>query len=107
MKRLRQTNMSSRRMEYWHSLVLIDLRLSIVEDVRAWNFRESEENMNYKQKGTYRPVVKDDKKITKRERRLGRVVEMKQVNYTQKEWRAKKRREAEARKAGKGGKHES
>ena len=57
--------------------------------------------MKYKQKGKFRPVAKDDKKITKRERRLGRVVVEKQVNYTQKEWRAKKYKEAEIRKGGK------
>lgn len=54
--------------------------------------------MKFIKAGTYRPVNKDDKKITKRERRLGRVVVDKQVNYTQKEWKAKKRKEAEARK---------
>lgn len=53
--------------------------------------------MQMKSKGTYRPVGKDDKKITKRERRLGRVVVTKQENYTRDEWRAKKRMEAEGR----------
>ena len=48
--------------------------------------------MKYKTAGTYRPVTKDDKKITKRERRLGRVVVTKQVNYTAKEWKAEKKR---------------
>ena len=57
--------------------------------------------MEYKQKGKYRPVVKDDKKITKRERRLGRVVVLKQENYTRKEWQAKKCRGAKIRKDGK------
>ena len=54
--------------------------------------------MEYMIAGTYRPLSKDDKKVTKRERRLGRVVINKQVNYTAKEWKAKKRAEAEARK---------
>ncbi|KKN69803.1 hypothetical protein LCGC14_0437490 [marine sediment metagenome] len=54
--------------------------------------------MQLKKVGMYRPVSKDDKKITKRERRLGRVVINKQVNYTQKEWKAKKCKEAETRK---------
>jgi len=55
--------------------------------------------MEYKKAGKYRPLNDDDdKKITKRERRLGRVVVEKQVNYTQKEWKAKKHKEAEARR---------
>lgn len=54
--------------------------------------------MRCKQKGKYRPVVKDDKKITKRERRLGRVVIEKQINYTRKEWQAEKCKEAKIRK---------
>jgi len=53
--------------------------------------------MQFKKVGTYRPISKDDKKITKRERRLGRVVVDKQVNYTKSEWKAKKYKEAEAR----------
>jgi hypothetical protein len=53
--------------------------------------------MKLKKSGTYRPLGKDDKKVTKRERRLGRVVVTKQENYTAKEWKAKKRVEAEAR----------
>lgn len=54
--------------------------------------------MQYKTAGQYRPVTKSDKKITKRERRLGRVVVKKQVNYTRKEWKAKKRKESEDRR---------
>ena len=53
--------------------------------------------MKYKTTGQYRPLSKDDKKITKRERRLGRVVVTKQVNYTKKEWAEKKHREAKIR----------
>ena len=56
--------------------------------------------MKLKTKGTYRPVVKDDKKITKRERRLGRVVETKQENYTRTEHKAGLRAEAKRRDAG-------
>jgi len=53
--------------------------------------------MEHKAKGEYRPVTGDDKKITRRERRLGRVVVNPQVNYTRKEWIAKKQKEAKER----------
>ena len=66
-------------------------------NVFAKNVASEEVDVQYKTTGTYRPIGKDDKKITKRERRLGRVVVNKQVNYTAKEWKAKKRAEAEAR----------
>ena len=56
--------------------------------------------MQCKQAGTYRPLTKDDKKgATKREIRKGRKVVTPQVNYTRKEWTAKKRKEAETRAA--------
>lgn len=53
--------------------------------------------MKAKALGTYRPVRKDDKKITKRERRLGRVVVTKQQNYKGAEHTANLRAEAEKR----------
>lgn len=55
--------------------------------------------MQCRTEGTYRPLGKDDKKATRRERRLGRVVVSKQVNYTRAERRARKRAEAEERAA--------
>jgi hypothetical protein len=46
--------------------------------------------MKYKTAGTYRPITPSDKRATKRERRLGRMVVTPQVNYTRKEWKALK-----------------
>jgi hypothetical protein len=53
--------------------------------------------MQHKTAGVYRALSKDDKKVTKRERRLGRVVVTPQANYTAAEWRAKKRAESKRR----------
>ena len=45
--------MSSWRTEFWRSLVLIESRSSIREDVRNWNFGESEENMKTRELTEY------------------------------------------------------